>query len=48
MSIDLGNIYLISVFLILWFGLVGKIKTANRTETCSFSFVLVRFWTPCI
>jgi len=39
MSIGLGDIYLISVFLIMqfgliWFGSVGKIKTANETNPC--------------
>jgi len=39
MSIGPSDIYLISIFLILrfglvWFGLVGKIKTANRTKPC--------------
>jgi len=34
MSIGLSDIYLINVFPILWFGLVGKIKTANQTKPC--------------
>jgi len=34
MNIGLDDIYLISVFLILRFGSVGKIKTANRTKAC--------------
>jgi len=32
MSICLGDIDLISVFLMLRFGLVGKMKTANQTK----------------
>jgi len=36
MSIGPSDIYLINVFLILRFGLVGKIKTANRTKPCGW------------
>jgi len=32
MSISLGDIGLVSVFLMLQFGSVGKIKTANQTK----------------
>jgi len=34
MSIGLGNLSSIKKFLMLWFGLVGKIKTANQTIPC--------------
>ena len=36
MSIGLGNLSSIKKFLMLWFGLVGKIKTANQTIPCGW------------
>ena len=34
MSISLSDICLTSVFLMLGYGLVGKIKTANQNKSC--------------
>ena len=35
MSFGLGDTNLISFYVTVWFGLVGKIKTANRNKPCS-------------
>jgi len=40
MSICLGHICLINIFLMLRFGSVGKMKTANQTKPCGW----VRKW----
>jgi len=36
MSIGLGDIDLVNIFayVAVWFGLIDKIKTANRTKPC--------------
>ena len=44
MSIDLGEICLIIVFLMSRFGSVGKIKTVNQTKSCGW----VRKWSKYI
>jgi len=35
MSIGLGEISITNIFLMLRFGLVGEMKTANQTNPCS-------------